>query len=99
MPSRKGAGRSWNCSGSRPAEARDRHPILIGELPFTPPHMTSTRPVPGRVSVPIVHDQDAVPLASVVFDTRPAALLFVPAGVKYAIVHCAFGGPPTEADA
>jgi len=58
------------------------HPIVIGVVALAPPHVTTTRPVPGRVNVPITHDQDALPLASVVFDTRPAALLFVPAGVK-----------------
>jgi hypothetical protein len=56
--------------------------MMIEVLTFMPAQVTSTRPVPGLVPLPIVHVHDTLPLVSVVFGTSPCAALFVPAGVK-----------------
>jgi hypothetical protein len=57
-------------------------PMVMGVLMLPPGvRLTVTVPWPGRVLVPMTHDQDAEPSAETVIGTRPAAMLSVPAGV------------------
>jgi hypothetical protein len=72
-----------------------------------PLQVTVTWPVPGRVAVPIAHDQLARPAASAEVLTSPWAALGAPSGVTYQMAQFAPGavctvtlalppgGPPT----
>ena len=55
---------------------------MIGDDALAEPHVTVTVPVPGLVELPIFHDQLTAPVLSAVLAPSPAAVLFVPAGVR-----------------
>lgn len=55
------------------------------------PQLTLIVPVPGRVPLPMVHDQETRPVPSVVCGPSPAAALGFPSGVVYWMVQRVFG--------